>query len=221
MLTKPSLKRKFDFLPTGLYNFGMAEERVDGIVLRTTLYKETHRIITLFTAEAGLISFMAKRVKTPEKMVLLSPFSQIEVIYRKKLSDLYLFKDGSLITDNLFLREKWDYLETAGKMAQIILHSQLPGKPAPLLYALFTACLKQIPHFEEPTCLLLLFYLKLLTHEGLLSLDDRGSFPIPLSAKEWDVMMELANNRSFKALQKRKGLTPLLQQLEKNLKEIL
>jgi DNA repair protein RecO len=199
----------------------MAEERVEGIVLRTTPFKENHRIITLFTPMAGLISFMAKRVKTPEKLVLLSPFSQIEVIYRKKLSDLYLLKDGSLIADNLFLREKWDYLDIAGKMAQIVLHSQLPGKPAPLLYALFIACLKQLPHFEEPAGLLLLFYLKLLSHEGILSLEERAAFPISVSSSQWDVMMELAQNRSFQSLQKRKGLTPLLHLLEKNLKELL
>ena len=196
----------------------MAEERVEGIVLRSTLYKETHRIITLFTSEAGLISLMVKGVKTPERMALLTPFSQIEVFFRKKLSDLYLLKDGSLITDNLFLREKWDYLETAGKMGQMILHSQMPGKPAPLLYALFLACLKQLPKFEEPAPLLVLFYLKLLTHEGLLSLDDRSAFPIPLSSGEWGMMMEIAQSKSFKGLSKRKGLTSLLQQLEKSLK---
>ena len=199
----------------------MSEERVEGIVLRSTIYKETHRIVTLFTSEAGLISLMVKGVKTPERMVLLSPFSHIEVFFRKKLSDLYLLKDGSLIADNLFLREKWEYLETAGKMGKMILHSQMPGKPAPLLYALFLACLKQLPKFEEPAPLLLLFYLKLLTHEGILSLDDRAAFPIPLSAEDWDIMIELAQSKSFKRLHKRKGLTSLLQQLEKNFKDIV
>ena len=199
----------------------MTEERVEGIVLRTTIYKETHRIVTMFTSEAGLISLMVKGVKTPERMVLLSPFSQIEVFFRKKLSDLYLLKDGSLIADNLFLREKWEYLETAGKMAQMILHSQMPGKPSPMLYALFLACLKQLPQFEEPAPLLLLFYLKLLTHEGILCLEDRAAFPISLSADQWDIMMELAGTKSFKGLHKRKGLASLLQQLEKNLKDII
>jgi DNA repair protein RecO (recombination protein O) len=199
----------------------MGEERVEGIVLRSTIYKENHRIVTLFTQEAGLISLMVKGVKTPERLVLLTPFSQIEVFFRRKLSDLYLLKDGSLIADNLFLREKWDYLETAGKMAQIILHSQMPGKPSPLLYALFLACLKQLPQFDEPAPLLLLFYLKLLTHEGILSLDDRAAFPISLSVTQWDIMMELAQSKSFKELHKRRGLTSLLQQLEKNLKDIV
>jgi len=96
----------------------MTEERVEGVVLRNTIYKENHRIVTLFTSEAGLISLMVKGVKTPERMVLITPFSQIEVYFRKKLSDLYVLKDGSLIADNLFLREKWGYLETAGKMGK-------------------------------------------------------------------------------------------------------
>lgn len=199
----------------------MADERVEGIVLRSTLYKETHRIVSLFTSQSGLISLMVKGVKTPEKMAILTPFSQIEVFFRKKLSDLYLLKDGSLMADHLFLREKWDYLETAGKMAQMILHSQMPGKPAPLLYALFLACLKQLPQFEEPAPLLLLFYLKLLTHEGILSLDDKASFPIPITHEQWDTMKELAQSKSFKGLHQRKGLTPLLQQLEKHLKDII
>ena len=197
----------------------MADERVEGIVLRTTLYKETHRVITLFTSEAGLISLMAKGVKTPERLALLSPFSQIEVFFRRKLSDLYLMKDGSLLSDNLFLREKWGYLETAGKMGTMILHSQMPGKPAPLLYALFLACLKQLPHFEEPAPLLLLFYLKLLTHEGLLSLDHPGAFS--MAPEQWNILMELAQSKSFKGLHQRKGLSPLLEQFEKSLKALL
>jgi len=199
----------------------MTIERVEGIILKSTLYKESHRIIQMFTSEAGLISVMVKGVKTPERMALLSPFSQIEVFFRKKLSDLYSLKDGSLIAGNLFLREKWDYLETAGKMAQLILHSQMPGKPAPLLYALLLACLKQLPHFEEPAPLLLLFYLKLLTHEGLLSLDNRAAFPISIPGDQWETMIELARSKSFKGLHKRKGLAPLLHQLEKHLKNLV
>lgn len=199
----------------------MAEEKMEGIILRVTPYQESHRIITLFTPDAGLISLMAKRVTSPEKLALFSPFSQIEVIFRKKLSDLYQFKDGSLLADNLFLREKWTYLEIAGKMAQIILHSQLPGKPAPQLYALFLACLKQLPSFEDTSSLLLLFYLKLLKHEGILSLEDKDSFPLPLSYDQWDLLRELATSRSFQTLHNKRGLSPLLFLLEKHIKDIL
>lgn len=199
----------------------MAEERVEGIILRVTPYKDRHRIVSLFTSQAGMISLLAKKISTPEKMALLSPFSRIEALYLKKPSDLHLLKDSSLLDSHLFLREKWDYLETAGKMAYILLHSQLPGKSSPLLYALFKACLEQLPRFEDPCSLLFLFYLKLLTHEGLLSWKDRSSFPLSCKTEEWELMREWAQCRSFQLLQTRKGLGPLLKLLEKNLKDIL
>ncbi len=199
----------------------MTEEHVEGIVLRVTPYKDRHRIVTLFTSQAGMISLLAKKVSTPEKMALLSPFSRIEALYFKKQSDLCLLKDGTLIDGHLFLRDKWSYLETAGKMAQILLHSQLPGKSSPLLYALFKMCLKQLPQFEDPSSLLLFFYLKLLTHEGILSWDDPSTFPLPCKAEEWELMKEWAKHRLFQPLQNKKSPTALLKLLEKNLRELI
>ncbi|HNA61718.1 MAG TPA: DNA repair protein RecO [Rhabdochlamydiaceae bacterium] len=189
----------------------MHDEHTEGIVLKSILYKDHDRIVTLMTLEAGLISILAKRVKTPEKMTLLSPFSQIELIYQRKKSDLYTFKDGSLLSDHLKLREKWDYLDIAGKMGNLILTTQLPGKPAPLLYTLFIACLKQLPYFEDPMTLLLLFHLKLLTHEGMLSWEIPG----PLPPQHWEVLKELALSRSFKSVQKKRGLGPLYALIQK------
>lgn len=189
------------------------ERKVEGIVLKSILYKEHDRIVTLMTSQAGLISFLAKRVKTPEKTALLSPFSQIELIYQKKNSDLYTFKDGTLLSAHLKLREKWNYLDIAGKMGNLILTTQLPGKPTPLLYTLFIACLKQLPHFEDPMTLLLLFHLKLLTHEGVLSWEKPG--PLPLHP--WETLKELALSRSFQSIQKKRGLGALYEGLKTTL----
>lgn len=210
-----------DWFTIFCYDLLMSEERVEGIVLRITPYKDRHRIVTLFSPQTGMVSLLAKRVSTPEKMVLLSPFSCIEAVIFKKQSDLYSFKDGSLLEDHLFLRKKWSCLEIAGKMAQILLHSQLPGKSSPLLYALFKACLKQLPYFEDPSSLLLFFYLKLLTHEGILSWSDPTEFPLPCRFEEWLVMKEWAECRFFQALRQKKIPTSLLGLLEKNLKDLI
>jgi DNA repair protein RecO len=198
----------------------MHEEHVEGIILRATPFKDRDRIVTLFTPQMGMISLLAKRISTSEKMALFSPFSLIEALYLKKNSDLCLFKDGTLLDDHLFLRNQWSHLETAGKMAQTLLHSQLPGKAAPLLYALFKASLKQLPHFEDPTSLLFLFYLKFLTHEGVLSWEDHSLFPLPCQVAEWDVMKTWAECRQFSLLYPKKSPTALLQLLEKNLREL-
>ena len=199
----------------------MTEEHVEGIILRATPFKDRDRIVTLFTPQMGMISLLAKKISTSEKMALLSPFSRIEAFYFKKKSDLCLLKDGTLLDDHLFLREKWNYLEIAGKMAQTLLHSQLPGKASPLLYALFRVCLKQLPYFEDPFSLLFFFYLKLLTHEGILSWEDHTSFPLPCKIGEWELMKRWAECRHFHALHSTKNPTTLLKLLEKNLKELV
>jgi DNA repair protein RecO (recombination protein O) len=199
----------------------MHEERVEGIILRVTPYKDRHRVVTLFTPQSGMVTFLAKKVSTPEKTALLSPFSCIEAVMFKKQSDLYHFKEGALLEGHLFLRTKWTILEMAGKMAQILLHSQLPGKSSPLLYALFKACLKQLPLFEDPSSLLLFFYLKLLTHEGILCWSDPATFPLPCKLDEWKTMKEWAECRQFQPLRQKKIPTSLLGLLEENLKNLV
>ena len=85
-------------------------------------------------------------------------------------ADIYRFVDGSLIDDHLTLRSSYSIVKAAFSCAQIILQSQLPGKPTPHLYTLLSAFLKHIPTFEDPTPLLHSFHLKVLKHEGLLSI---------------------------------------------------
>jgi DNA repair protein RecO (recombination protein O) len=199
----------------------MEEQALEGIILRTTPFKERDRVVTLFTPQLGMISLLAKKISTTEKMALFSPFSLIEVHLFKKKSDLYLLKDASLLSDHLFLREKWLLLEAAGKMAQALLYSQLPCKAAPLLYALFKSCLKQLPHFQDPAALLILFYLKLLTHEGVLAWDAQTSFPLPCQPSDWQLMKKWAECRHFSDLYAQKCPSALLQLLEKNLKELI
>jgi DNA repair protein RecO (recombination protein O) len=145
-------------------------EKVEGIVLRSLPYREQEKILTLFTAERGLISLIVKKIskKSSHLLALSSLFCQGEFLYEKGNSDLYRFLDGSLLDEHLFLRQNWRYLEAASKLTKALLHSQLPGKPAPHLYALFISYLRQIPHFEEPLGLFASFYLKLLHHEGVL-----------------------------------------------------
>lgn len=199
----------------------MQEERVEGVVLRSIQYKDHHRIVTLFTKQEGMVSLLVKRVTSPAKMNLLSPFSQIEAVYQKKNSDLFHFKDGTLLSDHRYLRDKWSLLESAGKIGALLLKSQLPGKPAPLLYDLTIACFKQLPQFEESAAPLLLFYLKFLTHEGVVAWAESASFPYPVSREEWNDLKEIAHCRTFPSLQKKKAVSPLLISLEKNLKDLV
>src|ERR1700722_12761585 len=151
----------------------MQEEKTEGVVLRSQDYKERHRIITLFSP-LGLISMIVKSIsrKNARLLSLTTPFSHGEYIYYQGRSDLLNYCDGTLLDDHLYLRQNLKLLQAAGTLANAILSSQMAGKPAPALFALYKSYHKQIRHFEEPAPLLASFILKLLKHEGLLSISS-------------------------------------------------
>jgi DNA repair protein RecO len=199
----------------------MSEIKTEGIILKITPYKDHQRILQVLTRDSGILSLMAMGVAKPKIQSLLSPLTQLEVVYRKKGSGLCLFKEGAAIEYHHFLRERWDLLESAGKMAGATLHSQFPEKAAPDLYHLLTACLKQLPYFEAPSTLITLFYLKLLTHEGVIAWDLHSLFPLPLPHATWAELKTLAHAKSFRAHYGRIGLDALVPQLENLLKVLL
>lgn len=149
----------------------MQEERTHGIVLRSLDYRDGQRIITLFTP-LGLMSLIVKRIqrRSSHLLTLTTLFCEGEFLFKKGRSELYSFVDGSVLDAHLPLRKKLLFLQTAGALAKIILSSQFNGKASHGLYQLFRCYLKQIPSFTTPSSLLASFQLKLLSHEGLLSL---------------------------------------------------
>ncbi len=148
------------------------EEKSEGIVVRSADYKERERIITVFTPNAGLISLIVKYIspRKPNFLSLSTPFCQGEFIFRRGKSELFRFHDGTVLDEMLILRNHLNHLQAAGNMTQSILLSQMPGKAAPQLYALFLAYMKHIPYFEDASILTASFDLKILKYEGLLAL---------------------------------------------------
>ncbi len=203
----------------------MNHEKTEGIVLRSLDYKDRQKIITLFSKEVGMISLILKGLtgRNTRLLALSSPFCQAEFIYRKGTSSLYTFIDGTTINENLHLRSQFSFLQAAGSLSKGILSSQLPGKPAPDLYQLFSTYFKQIPSFQEPSPLISSFYLKLLKHEGLLALSSQccTCASLPASAlhegesycrnhrppggtcfteAEWTVLLQLTQAQNFQQL---------------------
>lgn len=149
----------------------MEQERIEGIVLRAMEYKDTQRLVTLFSP-TGLYHIVVKRLSSKRVGPLLasSPFSKSECIVQRGQSALFSCSDLSLLDDYSALRTRYAFMEAAGSLARAVLHTQLPGKPAPLLYQLLELYLQKIPLLEEQTPLVVSFQLKLLKHEGLLRL---------------------------------------------------
>ncbi|MFS8563609.1 MAG: DNA repair protein RecO [Rhabdochlamydiaceae bacterium] len=187
----------------------MKEERAEGIVLKTFDYKENERIVTVFTSHEGVIALIAKHIKNQNKIALTTPFCQAEFLFTKGKSDLCKLQDGTILNDHHFLRRSLPHLQAAAEMVKIVLKSQLPGKPAPQLYALLLACLSQLAHFTDTFTLIGSFYLKLLMHEGLLSWESSHLFPFTVTDIEWNSLKQLALTRSFKEMHSM-SLTPAL-----------
>lgn len=217
------------------------EEKQEGLVLRAINYRDRQRIITVFTKDRGLISLIVKGIhrKRLDLMALTTPLSQAEYHYTIGRSDLYQFRDGTLLACNLELRESALSLETGGQIIQALLATQWPGKPAPLLYQLTLAYLKQLPHFPDPKALLASYWLKLLKYEGNLSLQshcthcekppshlykgeslclDHAPYSIhPLKSDEWVLLTTLLETKDFSLI---KTLT-ISSVLKEKLKEML
>ena len=190
-----------------------------GILLHAIPYLGKGRIFKVFTADAGLITLMAKK----PSLSLFSPFCIAEWVYQKKRSDLFLLVEGSLLDSLDHLRHSYAAITAAGSIAQDLLRSQLAAKSAPDLYSLLSSYLKKILTFQSPSVLAASFRLKLLIHEGLLTLQAQcadcgreatslkqgegvcsqhaSPISIPFSSPEWQTLHCLAFARQFSLLQ--------------------
>ena len=144
----------------------LMEEKTQAIILQAIPYLGKSRILKAFSREFGMLSFICKK----SSLASLSPFCLADCTYNKRASELYTLSDGSSLDSLIELRQSYKTLMTAGTIAQDLLQSQLPGKAAPALYDLLYCYFKKLPDFANPSILSSSFRLKLLLHEGLLSL---------------------------------------------------
>jgi DNA repair protein RecO (recombination protein O) len=202
----------------------MHEEKTEGIVLRSQDFKERHRIITLYSPE-GLISLIVKNIsrKNTRLLSLTTPFTLAEYHYRRGQSELLSFHDGTLLDDHLILRQSYTSLQAAGALANAILSSQMPGKSSPALFVLYKSYHKQVPGFTDPAALIASFYLKLLKHEGHLTISPHCAIcdntasrflhegeslcskhpaqdAFHFSPAEWELLLTLDNAQQFSIL---------------------
>jgi DNA repair protein RecO (recombination protein O) len=147
-------------------------EKTEGVTLKAVPYKDGEKILSVFSKENGLATFIIKKLslKKPELLNGANLFCLSEFVYLKGQREIYFLKDLTLLNSHLFLREDLSYIEQAALMARALCDSQLPNKKAPELYELFKKYLLKIPEFKNELTLAYSFILKLLLHEGLLHL---------------------------------------------------
>lgn len=193
----------------------MIEEKNFGILLQAIPYLGSQRILKVFTLDEGLVSLISKS----NKHTALAPFCIAEWVYKKGQKEIHTLTDGTLIDGLLELRNHYATLCAAGAMAKDLLTTQFPGKKAPALYTLFNAYLKKLPVVSKPDVLAASFRLKLLQHEGLLTIEQNCSCGSPacqlsegesscrkckpgllFTFEEWEQLYQLAHLRQFSLL---------------------
>lgn len=140
----------------------------EAIVLQAIAFKEYDRILTLFSPN-GLIKMFAKGKKNDFHFAALtSPLTYAEFHYTPGRKELHRLHEGSIINQNLILRQKYEHLVAAEKMCAALLQSQFVGKAAPKLFLLFRLFIEQLSNIEDPTVLESAFLIKMMVHEGQL-----------------------------------------------------
>ena len=147
--------------------------QTEGIVLQAIPFKDYDRILTLFSP-AGLLKFFVKIRKRDylHCAALTSPWTHVELHYTPGRKDLHRMTEGTILAQNLRLREKFETLASAETMVQALLRSQWQGKPAPKLYSLFRLFLEHLPASPAPPACASVFLIKILAHEGMLQLSS-------------------------------------------------
>lgn len=196
----------------------------EGIALKSVDFRENKRIVTIFTADHGLITVFMASIKTPQRLNLSSPLTRADWQLKPGRNDLWKFLDASILDLHMPIRQDLNRLQTARYLLSQILETQMPHKPAPALYALLRAFLNRLKTTPNPSALRLAFHLKLLLHEGLLSLDpscatchanpanhfQTGLFYCPsckpprsagLTSDQHEILHNLAITRSFQDLE--------------------
>ncbi len=147
----------------------------EGVILRVIPFRDYDQILSIFTADAGLIKVLYKgsRGKRQRGQGMTIPLTKVEVIYREKRGEIFSCHEMTLLDSFSFLRKKLLDLEVACDLVQALLASQFLGKSATQLYALLCFYLVKIPHTVNPWILATSFRLKLLKHDGLIAFPFR------------------------------------------------
>lgn len=208
-------------------------EKQEGILLQSIPHLD-NRILKVFTPDAGLLTLIAKYVKT-KNAAATTPFCRSEWVYRKSRGDIYSIKEATLLDPLDELRTEYRILKAAGSMANDLLRSQFSHRPARGLYELLIASLKHLP--KNPIAVAQSFRLRLLQFEGLLHLRPRCALcdapathlsqgeclcshhaapgSISFDRQEWEQLLTLALSRRFSDFEPLDLLSPFIEKTER------
>ena len=198
----------------------MNTTRLEGIVLQVVKYGEQDLIITVFSAERGLLRMFVKRglSQRGKNRLPMEPLTQAEFVYATTGGELLQCREVTVQDQFRFLRDSYSLLEAAFQMVDTILKSQGPEVPAPAIYAVFCLYLKRLKEFSDPLVAVSSLRLKILRYEGLFSTEN---LPSDFDEEQQQLTLVLAYSRSFATLCQMVGTSNVHAKIEKWMKNLL
>jgi len=143
--------------------------RTDAIVLNTTDYGESDRIVTFFTADYGKVAGIAKGARRSKKRFVnkLEPFSHITLtVFHKEGRQLVRIEECRLIENFHHLKENLEKLAYGSYLLELLGTMTREGEEQEGLFTLLLATLRVLEEAEEPEKWALIFETKLLSLLG-------------------------------------------------------
>ncbi|MRG86624.1 DNA repair protein RecO [Salinibacillus xinjiangensis] len=142
-------------------------EKVEGIVIRTQDYSETHKIVTLFTKERGKVGLIARGAKKPKSQMaaLTQPFVYGVFLIQpsRNLGTLY---QGDVTHSMRKMREdiiKTAYAAYLAELTDKVLENQAPD---PFLFDQLLHTFERIENDDSPEIIAMIYELKIFEKGG-------------------------------------------------------
>ncbi|MCM3586297.1 DNA repair protein RecO [Mesobacillus maritimus] len=143
-------------------------EKCEGIVIRTTDYAETNKIVTLFTREWGKVGVMARGAKKPNSRLtaISQPFTHGYYLVQKGRG-LGSLQQGEMITSMRSIREDIFLTAYASYVIDLTDKSTEEKKPNPFLFELLLQTLNYMNEGYDLDILVNIYEMKMLNVLGL------------------------------------------------------
>ncbi|MRX71300.1 DNA repair protein RecO [Bacillus lacus] len=159
-------------------------QKSEGIVIRTSDYGETNKIVTIYTRENGKIGVMARGAKKTNSRLaaVTQPFTHGYYLYQRS-SGLGSLQQGEAVTNMRGIREDIFLTGYASYAAELLDRATENHQPNPFLFQLFLQLLTYINEDVDAEILIHIFEMKMLNVLGLYPHLDSCSI---CSSKEGD-----------------------------------
>ncbi|KAB2338981.1 DNA repair protein RecO [Cytobacillus depressus] len=143
-------------------------EKCEGIIIRTTNYGETNKIVTLYTREWGKIGVMARGAKKPNsRLAAITQAFTYGYFLVQKSSGLGSLQQGEMISSMRSIREDIFLTAFASYIVDLTDKGTDDRKPNPYLFELVFQALNLINEGYDAEIIVNIFEMKMLNALGL------------------------------------------------------